>query len=71
MAQVKAEILCNNIYLNGRKCLKGEVESIDSGLADMVLAGDTEAGRDPRIKVTKTRKRRTKAEMEVTNGDDS
>ena len=67
MAKVKAEILCGNIYLNDRKCLKGETETIDSKLADTILEGDKEAGREPRIKFSKPRKRKTETE----NGENS
>lgn len=56
MAKVK--ILCPNIYLNGRKCLRAQVEVIDDKLAKEILDGDKLAGRKPRIEIIKPATRR-------------
>ena len=69
MAKVKVEVLCNNIFLDGAFHKKGDTVSIDQGDADVVKKLDDEAGRDFRLKVTKTRTRKPK--METENGENS
>lgn len=43
------EVLCGNIYFDGKKYLKGEKVTLSAKVAKDILDGDKEAGRAPRI----------------------
>lgn len=68
MAKCGVVVLSANIYLPGEggetvKCIRGDQVEIDKKMADEILAGDKEAGREDRLTIIKP-KRRAKREVE-------
>lgn len=63
-------VLCNNIYdEKGEKRLRGEAWDASQEFCDMVLKGDAEAERQPRIAVVEIQKKRGRPPKEKTDAD--